>query len=160
VSAHPDCPPFDGEQIRTLRLLLVFLETAVPMWAAAAAAWPPERRAREAHQARESLAHGADALFQPDRMPAGPVPERLSGPSVLTISRKQAAAGVRAAGFSQAEIFDVIAKALAISALLPGGVTWLGRHWCAAPHGTCPGVIPAAWMCGRQAGTAARNHLT
>jgi hypothetical protein len=148
VSAHPDRPPFEGAQTRLLR---VFLETAVPMWAAAAAAWPAERIAREAHQAREVLAHGAAALFQPDRTSPGPGPGCPAGPNVLTITTGQAAVGANAAGFRHADIFDAIAKALGLAALLPGGVTWLGRHWCTAPHETCPGMIPAAWMPGHLA---------
>ena len=74
---------------------------------------------------------------------------------MLAITTEQATAEVKAAGFGRADIVNAIAKALGLAALLPGGVTWLGRHWCTAPHGTCPGMIPGAWMPGRPAGAAA-----
>jgi hypothetical protein len=132
-----------------VRRLLLFLEAAVPLRAMEMSQWPPERRVQEAAAAADLIAHGADVLFRPD----GTLPEstaaRLRAPTVLTLTREQAAAGIKASGFRPAEIFNAIAKGLAIGALQPGGVTWFGQHWCTAPHGTCPGVIPAAWLPGR-----------
>jgi len=124
-------------------VLLLFLEAAVPMWISTVSAWSPERRIREGYEAGELLACGADVLFRPDDTYPGSVAKRLAKPNVLTITREQADAGVKAIGFRPAEIFNAIAKGLALGALLPGGVTWLGRHWCTAPHGKCPGEASA-----------------
>ena len=135
------CGPLPG--------LLVFLETAVPMWAAAAATWPAERLAREAHAAGAVLASGSDALLGAACPSPGPQTERLPVPGMLARTKGPAPAGAAAAEVSRAEVYTAIAQALALGALLPGGVTWLGRHWCAAPHGTCPGVIPATWLPGQ-----------
>jgi hypothetical protein len=149
VSAEPGAIP--GGPLPGL--LLVFLETAVPMWAAAAATWPAERLAGEARAAGEVLARGSDALLGPTCLSAGPEAEWLPVLGTLARTKEQAAAGVAPAGFSCAEVYSevhtAIAKALALGALRPGGVTWLGRHWCVAPHGTCPGVIPATWLPGQ-----------
>lgn len=125
--------PLAGEA--QLWLLLVFLETAVPMWVSAAATWPAERLSREAREATSVLAHGAAALAGPAGAPPGPGVECSTAQDP-------------AAGLSRAAVYDAIAKSLALGALAPGGVSWLGRHWCAAPHGTCPGMIPAAWLPG------------
>lgn len=32
-----------------------------------------------------------------------------------------------------------LARAIALAAAAPGGTTFAGRHWCAAPHDGCPG---------------------
>src|SRR5215471_15823155 len=104
---HLPPPPAGREQTA---LLLLTLETAVPMWAVTVASWPAGRRARAAS------------------------------------ARAQAAAGDTARGYRPAEVCTAIAKGLGIGACQPGGVTWFGRHWCTAPHGTCPGVIPASLL--------------
>lgn len=127
-------------------LLLTFLETAVPMWAAAAASWPAGRLSQETRDTGELLARCSDALLGLDCAYPGPAADRSPAPGVLTIGREQAAQGARTAGAGRADILNAIAKALALGALMPGGVTWLGRHWCVAPHGTCPGVISAVWL--------------
>jgi len=121
-------PPHPADSERTA-LLRVTLETAVPMWAVTVASWPTGRRLREAHEAAEVISHGADVLFH--------APMRKPG---------AAAPGQMAREYRPAEVCNAIAKALGIGAHQPGGVTWLGRHWCTAPHGTCPGVIPASLL--------------
>lgn len=38
----------------------------------------------------------------------------------------------------RAQALSATARALALGALQPGGVTWRGMHWCAALHADCP----------------------
>jgi hypothetical protein len=136
-------PPHPADSEPTA-LLLLTLETAVPMWAVTAASWLAERRVRESQDAAEVIAHGADVLFHaPARKPGK---TGTTGPGLAAITREQADAGVTARGYRPAEVFNAIAKGLGIGAYQPGGVTWLGRHWCTAPHGACPGVIPASLL--------------
>jgi hypothetical protein len=40
------------------------------------------------------------------------------------------------------EALSATARALALGALQPGGVTWSGRHWCTQPHPDCPNRNP------------------
>jgi hypothetical protein len=118
--------PADSERIT---LLQVTLETAVPMWAVTVASWTADRRMRAAHDAAEVIAHGADVLFHtPPRRPGTTAPRQTTRE------------------YRPGEVFSAIAKALAIGAHQPGGVTFLGRHWCTAPHASCPGVIPASLL--------------
>ena len=138
--------PADDERARRL---LPFLQAAVPMWAARMAAWTPERRQHEAMACGDIIAHGADVLFRPGKPSLGRRAATRSAPTALTWDRGRGGA-IRE--WRPAEIFNAIAKGLAIGALQPGGVTWLGQHWCTAPHGECPGVIPAAWLPGPAAG--------
>jgi hypothetical protein len=139
VTTRPDHPG-GGQQAG---LLLVFLEAAVPMWAAAAATWPADRLAREAIRAGEMLSRDEEPLLGPGSGCPGAEPDQGCAPGTLTIVTDHAAARYR-----RADICTAIAKSLALVALTSGGVTWLGHHWCAAPHGNCPGVIPAGWLCG------------
>jgi hypothetical protein len=125
-------------------LMMIFLEAAVPRWAARVWSWTPDRRAAEAEDIAWVIACGADALFRPEDKPT-PAQMRLPAPHQLT--RQQMDDGVKARDYRPAEVFNAIATGLAIGALLPGGVTWHGAHWCAAPHGTCPGVL-TAWLPG------------
>ena len=37
-----------------------------------------------------------------------------------------------------AEVFNHLARGLAVLACAPGGVTFAGIHWCAFPHPRCP----------------------
>jgi hypothetical protein len=42
------------------------------------------------------------------------------------------------ATYSPGEVFNFLARGLALLACQPGGVTWAGLHWCAWPHPRCP----------------------
>lgn len=142
VSINPD---HDSEQARQLR---PFLETTVPMWVVEVSRWPAERLARESAAAGDLVAHGADVLFRA----AAPRGKAATAPAGTLHgqpgTRSRAAAGATASPSPPCagEILNAIARGLAIGALQPGGVTWLGLHWCTAPHGACPGIIPAAWL--------------
>ena len=39
---------------------------------------------------------------------------------------------------TRGRLLSALARGLALGALQPGGVTWAGAHWCAAPHPACP----------------------
>jgi|SRR5450755_600566 hypothetical protein len=40
--------------------------------------------------------------------------------------------------YSAGEVFNFLARGLAVAACQPGGVTFAGLHWCAYPHPCCP----------------------
>jgi hypothetical protein len=40
--------------------------------------------------------------------------------------------------YSPGEVFNELVTGLACAALLPGGVSFAGLHWCTAPHPGCP----------------------
>lgn len=42
----------------------------------------------------------------------------------------------------RAQLLTAMATCLAIGARQPGGITWAGRHWCAARHADCPNARP------------------
>lgn len=48
-----------------------------------------------------------------------------------------------ARSYRRGEVLAAVARGLALVALRPGGVTFAGRHWCAAPHEGCPQVVAA-----------------
>lgn len=39
---------------------------------------------------------------------------------------------------TRGRLLAAMATCLAIGAHEPGGITWAGAHWCAAPHPDCP----------------------
>lgn len=43
--------------------------------------------------------------------------------------------------YSSGEVFNELVTGLACAALLPGGVSFAGLHWCAAPHPGCPTLL-------------------
>lgn len=90
-------------------VMLACLEIAVPM------AMP--RVARMSHSERDAL--------------AGRAMETISSGGDAILYREKADRGSAARGFTD------IAQALAILAHGPGGVTWLGAHWCEV--WPCPG---------------------
>jgi len=46
--------------------------------------------------------------------------------------------------YSPGEVFNQLVTGLACAALLPGGVSFAGLHWCTAPHAGCPTVLRLA----------------
>lgn len=39
---------------------------------------------------------------------------------------------------TRSRLLSAMATCLALGAHQPGGITWTGAHWCAAPHPDCP----------------------
>jgi hypothetical protein len=116
-------------------VLAMAMESLVPLWAARARSWTPERLAAERDATAWVIACGGDALFTVmDDPPPGDM--RLPTPDVLT--GEQIKEGVVARNFRRGEILNALAKGLAMGSLLPGGVTFLDLHWCSAPHKGCP----------------------
>lgn len=52
------------------------------------------------------------------------------------------AKGYRSAGMDGADMFAALAQGLAAGAYLPGGITFLGRHWC-VDHDACRDIDPS-----------------
>jgi hypothetical protein len=72
----------------------------------------------------------------------------LGGPSVLTVQPAVKATARYVAEPGTAATFAVIARGLAAMAQSPGGVTWLGSHWC-TDHEVCArGARRAAELAG------------
>lgn len=44
--------------------------------------------------------------------------------------------------YSAGEVFSQLVTGLACAAMLPGGVSFAGLHWCTALHEGCPNVPP------------------
>jgi hypothetical protein len=63
----------------------------------------------------------------------------MTAPGLLGLTREQAHAGVKARDFTRFEVWDALATGLALGSLCPGGVTWLGIHFCTAPQPPHPG---------------------
>ena len=51
------------------------------------------------------------------------------------------------ATWSAGEVFNHLARGLAVAACQPGGVTFSGLHWCAFPHPWCPAGTSSRPLC-------------
>jgi hypothetical protein len=126
-----------GEDHRT-GLLRDALDFAVPMAMACLAAMSESvrdwTRGQWAATAASLVAHQGDALLYP-------TPARRA-------SRR---AGVRVeASAGTVWVFAALARGLAAGAWQPGGVTFLGRHWC-VDHTACLAAAAEAEAAGRDA---------
>jgi hypothetical protein len=114
----------DHAQDRQMELLGETLAVAVPMAMLRLAAMSPQvrewTRGQWTERAATLVGHQGDALMWPVR------PRLASRSSGVRI---EATAGTT-------EVFAALARGLAASAWQPGGVTWLGRHWC-VDHDAC-----------------------
>lgn len=100
-----------------------YLDAAVPLLVLQGTG---ELRAVGVHDI-DVIAFGADVLFRPaGRAARGALPPHLAGD------------GGKVRDYRPGEVLGAIARTVAIGALLPGGVTSFGRHWCTAPHEGCP----------------------
>ena len=98
-------------------LLRDSLAMAVPLWILKVADWPASKRAEAVEVGVDLIASAAEGAVAPAER------RRLD---------------VRAA-----TIFNVLARSLALMASSPGGVTFLGDHWC-LDHDACIEADPAA----------------
>lgn len=121
------------------QVLGVLLDSLVAVWLPQVREWPPERFAAEGEEAALVIAIGGDVLFRGASDPS-PADMRLPAPHALTV--KQLRDGGLARDYRRGEILNALAKGLAMGSLVPGGVTFLGRHWCAEPHRGCPRAVP------------------
>lgn len=115
-------------------LLLMHLDVSVPLLLFGARTDGGERLRAGAAEDAEIIACGYDVLVRADagwRM-------RDTDPAPHQLTREQADAGVLARSYRPAELFNAVARGVAVGALQPGGVTLLGRHWCTIPHKGCP----------------------
>lgn len=90
-------------------VMAICLSCAVPLWIETMRSWSAGRRETEAHAAGHTIAYGAGAA------------------AVATGGRERnkSSRGNKGA----AEVFNAVAKGLAILAYCPGGVTFGGQHW-------------------------------
>jgi hypothetical protein len=101
------------------------------------AGWSRAQCAAEGQRCGDILAHGGERLlFGPS--PRSPLRPDLRAPTVVTLTKEQVRDGVKARDFTRREMWDALATGLALGSLCPGGVTWLGAHFCTAPHRGCP----------------------
>jgi hypothetical protein len=118
--------------------LLEVLRPEIEDRARSMAGWPRAQCALEARRCGDVLAHGGDRLlFGPP--PKRPLRPDMTAPGLLDLTREQARAGVKACDFTRFEVWDALVTGLALGSLCPGGVTWLGVHFCAAPQPPHPG---------------------
>lgn len=115
------------------------LDGLVPLWVMRVSAWPPERIAAERDETAWVIACGGEVLFN---APDDPSPADMRLPTPTTLTPGQLKDGVIARDFRRGEVLAALAKAIAMGSLLPGGVTFLGRHWCSEPHRGCPRKVP------------------
>lgn len=103
--------------------------------------WTGDQVIAEGRRVGDILACGGDGILFPP-----PPPKReagLSGPTMVTLTKEQADAGVYARDFTREELRDALLQAYAVGSLAPGGITWLGLHFCTMPHKGCPaGSVP------------------
>ena len=114
-------------------VLLVHVDATVPLLLFAARQDGGASLRARAQEDADIIACGYDVLLRPDA--AWRKGDRDPAPHQLT--REQADAGVLARSYRPAELFNAVARAVAVGALQPGGVTLLGRHWCTSPHKGC-----------------------
>jgi len=110
------------------------------------AGWSRVQCTLEARRCGDVLAHGGDRILL-GPPPKSPVRPDLKAPSVTGLTKEQARDGVKARDFTRHEAWDALATGLALGSLCPGGVTWLGVHFCMAPQPPHPG-------CAKEAGVA------
>lgn len=121
-------------------VLLACLDVAVPLHLFKARSDGGAALRAGAHEDADIIACGYDVLVRADsgwrKGDKDPAPHQLT--------KEQADAGVLARSYRPAELFNAVARGVAVGALQPGGVTLLGRHWCTDPHKGCPnGSEPA-----------------
>lgn len=103
--------------------------------------WTGDQVIAEGQRVGDILACGGDGIL----FPPPPLKRKanLSGPTMVTLTKEQAGAGFYARDFTREELRDALLQAYAIGSLAPGGVTWLGLHFCTMPHKGCPaGSVP------------------
>ena len=116
---------------RQMETLAETLTVAVPMAMARLAAMSPQvrewTRGQWAANAASLVGHQGDALMWPARA-----------------RRATVRSGVRVEGTAgTVGVFAALARGLAAAAWQPGGVTWLGRHWC-VDHAACTAAAAEA----------------
>jgi hypothetical protein len=112
---------------------LAGLDAAVLARVAEVSGWAPGRLAAEAERCGDVIACGGDAILRES------LPKRAAGrgPTPAAMTSEQLRDGVIARDFTRAELRDALTTGLAIGALVPGGVTWMGIHYCTAQHPDC-----------------------
>lgn len=109
----PGRTPLDRNEQRTMDVLLPSLLLAVPMWIHRLRTTGEDQRVALAKDCADVIAaHGDDLLYRSKK------PGRT------------------------AEVFNALARGIAIGAHQPGGITVFGQHWC-TDHDACTGAEAA-----------------
>lgn len=150
-------------------VLAATLEVAVPMWLADVRDLPFAERNRIAQEAATVVGSQGDVLQYGGGPKFGHGAKELaahrSGPRCKVkdcrchgdgCTSQKCYCHVRGEpSYSAGEVFNHLARGLAILACQPGGVTYAGQHWCAYSHPRCPRVPgqspecscpPAVWQ--------------
>lgn len=115
--------------------VLTLLDGMVPLAALEIARWSPHRRGQEAQRLADIIG-AADALIGDADAPSRPDMETMPPPHLWAGEGQHRA-------YRPGEILSALARGIAIGCDQPGGVTFAGRHWCAAPHEGCPQAVAA-----------------
>lgn len=134
TGAVADMAPGQAAEARNSMLLTV-LDGLVPIAQVAVSMWSPCRREREA-QAYADIISVASELFNGATPPTAHEMKALPPPHLSALDQKSR-------NYQGREILGALARALALGAAVPGGVSFAGRHWCERPHEGCPsGNLP------------------
>jgi hypothetical protein len=143
--------------------LLEVLQAAVPLWILQVRGLPDWERQHLARESASVVASQGDTLmFGSGTRFGGGTKERLkheahrlvktsecascpSAPKRITCCGKRFSHGCRVCvrgepTYSAGEVFNFLARGLAVAACQPGGVTFADLHWCVWPHPYCPRV--------------------
>lgn len=129
-------------------LLADTLSFAVPFHMPGAARMTLRERGRIARKAAAAAGHQGDSLMfgtgvKPGTAAREAERHRLHAFRVNDANRMEygRTRGICLRGqpsYTAGGLFDLLARGLACAAIEPGGVSFAGRHWCAAPHDGCP----------------------
>lgn len=124
------------------------LSLAVPLHMAGAARMTLRERGRIARKAAAAAGHQGDSLMfgtgvKPGTAAREAERHRLHASRVNGGSRMECGRTCRIClrgqpSHTAGELFTLLARGLAAAAFQPGGVSFAGLHWCAAPHDGCP----------------------
>lgn len=140
-------------------LLMTALEAAVPLLIMRLRTEPFEVRQRIGAEAGHVLAAQADTMMYGSgrvRYGDGATDLRKHNGHVRPVTREvHDGCGTCRNGhpdYSAGEVFNFLARALAVGACQPGGVTFCGLHWCARRHPSCGNArgkpAPVCCTCG------------
>jgi hypothetical protein len=122
------------------------LEAIVPLYIEEVRGLPAEIRQQIAKTCSSAVGSQGDTLQYGSSVRFGHGAKELAAheahpPAVTAEDRAASRCPVCARGqatYSPGEVFNFLARGLAVLACQPGGVTFAGQHWCACPHPGCP----------------------
>lgn len=140
-----DSSPVPAEAGKALAAeMIATIHAEVAARVAVMSGWTAEQITGEGARCGDILASGGEEiLFPPSPAKRRKKKPDLSEPTAATMTEEQADAGMYCRDFTLEELWDAMMSAFALGALVPGGVDWMGLHYCTAPHKECPaGNVP------------------